>query len=340
MTIRFAISSDIDHLLSGRTVRKGIDKFMAGTKKFLESDTARGGPVVKEDRDRLVRIVGMRVAIRHAGIYSVFVDCPPFVSRIFVALTLVRVPVTVAPIGIAPGADAFRLMRRENDVTQAFVDQCGHHPIIASSFGQPHAFGFTSESIAKVAEPPTNLRKQVALVAQRKNRVAVGLRDRVSVAIAPHAAFTIGIDDFPVSFQVLLFDPTQQRRAEVETYVCIVINDAFFICRGIDNARGGIRAVGFRMNALVPVMKGRRGRLFFDNSCPRIFARRLIKMAVNDERGHFEVPRFDAAFLLSRDEKSPSSRRIPNHAFLLPNMSNSTAATSTPPLTTYCTQVS
>jgi hypothetical protein len=75
--------------------------------------------------------------------------------------------------------------------------------------------------------------------------------------------------------------PTHQRGANVEADVGEVIHDINHLALLIQNAGVGIGAIALMVNALIPVVKGRRTGLMFDRPKVRIFARRLIKMSVN-----------------------------------------------------------
>src|SRR5207249_8080073 len=48
----------------------------------------------------------------------------------------------------------------------------------------------------------------------------------------------------------------------------------------------GHRGVAFPLDALVPVVVGRGGRLTGDSAEPRVVARRLVEVAVNDDGPH------------------------------------------------------
>ena len=79
---------------------------------------------------------------------------------------------------------------------------------------------------------------------------------------------------------MILFEPAQKRRPEVEADVCVVIDRAI----GQFDERVGF--VALKVNPLVPVVKRRGAWLPFDDPGPGIFTRRLIEVTVNDERGH------------------------------------------------------
>src|SRR5947209_1129497 len=115
----------------------------------------------------------------------------------------------------------------------------------------------------------------------------VCLRNRVAMAMVLQHAFAIGFDDSRVSICVMLLKPTQQSGAKIETDVRVVINDSIFAGHNVGEMYGGVSGVAFGMNALVPIVKRSGAGLFFDDSSPRIFAWRLVEVAVNDQEGHF-----------------------------------------------------
>ena len=181
--------------------------------------------------------------------------------------------------------DRLGLMGCENDITQAFFDKCVKHAFVTGRLWQPHRFRVASEAITKVSQSPANLCAEIAFVAERQNRVTVGLRNRVAVPGLRDDALAIGGDDPVVSTAVMLVEPAQQRRTEIETDVFVIVESARFAVWKRHNY-GAVRAITFGMDAFVPIVKWRGGRLFFNYSRPRIFAWGLVEMSVNDERGH------------------------------------------------------
>src|SRR2546423_5949233 len=172
-------------------------------------------------------------------------------------------------------------MRLKDHVTQAFVEQRRHNSIVTGRLWQPQAFGFTAESVTKIGQPPANLGPQIAIIAERQNRVTVCLRDGVAVPAMPDSAFAICSDDAGIRVGMMTFNPTQQCRTEIETDQFIVVHKLLIAFRFTD-ADERVRAIALEMNAFVPIMKGRRAWLFFNDSRPRIFARRLIEVTMDD----------------------------------------------------------
>src|SRR2546421_10408941 len=115
--------------------------------------------------------------------------------------------------------------------------------------------------------------------------MTVSLRDRVAMSAALQSTIAIGIDDALECFPVMLLKPTQQCWAKVETDVRVVIYKPL-PCFSFVDANESVRTIAFSMNALVPIVKRWGAWLLFYYSRPVIVARRLIKMAVHDEKGH------------------------------------------------------
>src|SRR5205085_2892718 len=182
----------------------------------------------------------------------------------------------------ADGPDALGLMRRENDKLEFCINQCAERCIVGGRFRQPQRFGIAPEALAKVVQAPANLCAAVALVAERQDRVMIALRDGVAVPAVSARARAVGFDDARVSKRMMLFEPRDERRAEVETDIGVVVDNALDAPARINHARESVRAIALAEDAFVPIGKGARARLRLDGISPRIFARRLIEMAVYD----------------------------------------------------------
>src|SRR6266571_3602442 len=115
--------------------------------------------------------------------------------------------------------------------------------------------------------------------------MTICLRDGVAMSATLLCAFTIGIDYAAVGVRMMIFEPGQQCRTKIETDVLVVVDESFVWLSTAD-ADKRICSITFEMNALVPIVKRRGARLFFNHSRPRIFARRLIEVTVNDQCGH------------------------------------------------------
>src|SRR5438105_1506088 len=111
--------------------------------------------------------------------------------------------------------------------------------------------------------------------------MTISLRDRVAMSGALQSTLAIGIDDALVCVPVMLLKPTQQGWAKVETDVRVVIYRPL-PCFSFVDANESVRTIAFSMHALVPIVKRCGAWLVFYYSRPGIFARRLIKMAMNN----------------------------------------------------------
>jgi hypothetical protein len=108
------------------------------------------------------------------------------------------------------------------------------------------------------------------------------LRDGVAVARARADGFGVGALDARVGRGVVMFEPREQGRAEVEAQARVVVEYALDAPVRIEDAREGVRAVALEVDALVPIMEGARARLLLDLARPRVLARRLVEVAVDD----------------------------------------------------------
>src|SRR5678815_5729022 len=122
--------------------------------------------------------------------------------------------------------------------------------------------------MAKVFQPPDDLRQSIAFVAERKDRMSVSLRDGVAVTTARHSTLVISVQDLLISVAMMSLEPGEQRRSEVEADERIV-DDIWRVTLGV--------------NALVPIVKRRGAGLHIDFAGPWVLAWWLIKVAVDDE---------------------------------------------------------
>src|SRR5436305_14260161 len=112
----------------------------------------------------------------------------------------------------------------------------------------------------------------------------VALRDGVAMAAVSTGARAVGLDDARVGFGRVAFEPVEERGAEVEAEARVVVDDALDATVGIRDAREGVGAVALCVYALVPVVEGVGAVLALDEACPGVLARRLVEVAVNDQR--------------------------------------------------------
>lgn len=140
--------------------------------------------------------------------------------------------------------------------------------------------------MAKIRDAPGDLGAQIARIAQRQNRVIVGLCDRAAVPMVALRAEAIGLDDARVGLGLRGLHPSHQGRPEVETQVRIVIDDALDLALAVDDTRKCIGSVALEMNTLVPIMKWTRAIFAIEGAAPGILAGRLVEMTVDNDRQH------------------------------------------------------
>ena len=118
--------------------------------------------------------------------------------------------------------------------------------------------------------------------------MTIRLRDRVAMTAVLQNTFSVSFENAFVGVWMILFEPVKERRAKVETEVRVIVYDLGFARRRIVDDGKSIRSIAFDMDAFIPIMKRRGARFLFDNSSPRVFTRRLIEMAVDDQSRHRE----------------------------------------------------
>src|SRR5437899_8670388 len=94
-------------------------------------------------------------------------------------------------------------------------------------------------------------------------------------------AFAVAHEDTLIAFWFGLFHPREQGRAEVETDPRIIVDDFRNTAFGIEDARSAVREIALARYSFVPVVIGSGRILRLNRFQPRVFARRLIKMAMN-----------------------------------------------------------
>ena len=112
------------------------------------------------------------------------------------------------------------------------------------------------------------------------------LGDRVAMPAALRGALTISFENTFVGPLMILFEPVNESWAKVETKVRVIVYDLLSTRRGIVYGGKSVRVIALDVDTLIPIMERRGAGFVFDNSSPWIFARRLIEVAVDYERGH------------------------------------------------------
>ena len=136
--------------------------------------------------------------------------------------------------------------------------------------------------MSKISQAPEHLRPGVALVTQRQDRMAISLRNRITMSVSLACAVLVGLNNPTVSFRMMRFQPGKQRRPKVEVDVRIVIARLLDPIVLPNDVRKSIGSVAFIVDALVPIMIRIRARLTLNLTGPGVLARWLIKVSVND----------------------------------------------------------
>ena len=108
----------------------------------------------------------------------------------------------------------------------------------------------------------------------------------IAMTATLRAARPVCIEDTSVRPGMMRFQPGQQCGAEIKTDAGVIVKQFFVANVMSQGANKSIGSVTFSLNTLVPVVVRIGARLSFHQACPGIFARRLIKVAVNDESSH------------------------------------------------------
>ena len=85
---------------------------------------------------------------------------------------------------------------------------------------------------------------------------------------------------------MITLDPTEKCWPKVEANVRIVVYEQLAARFRITDQRVRVGLIALGMNAFVPVVEGCGGRFDLNFTGPRILARWLVEMAMDDERGH------------------------------------------------------
>src|SRR5262249_25575793 len=128
---------------------------------------------------------------------------------------------------------------------------------------------------------PLHLRRAIALGRERHDHVVEHLRDRRAVPAESLAARLVGRDQRGVNVRRLVLEPRHQRRSDVEAHALVVVDDADDLTLPVDHAPGYVRPIALRRDPIVPIAIRKRARLRLDRLEPRVFARRLIEVAVD-----------------------------------------------------------
>jgi hypothetical protein len=103
------------------------------------------------------------------------------------------------------------------------------------------------------------------------------------VPFQPIATQAIGLEDAGIGVRVLLFQPREQGRADVEAHVGVIVGDIADATVVVQDARSAVGRIAFPEDAFVPVVDGRRRGLQFHLIHQGVLAGRLVEMPVDAE---------------------------------------------------------
>ena len=135
----------------------------------------------------------------------------------------------------------------------------------------------------EVGDAPADLGAGVALGGERHDDVVVDLGEGGAVVGVERGAGLVGVLDHAVGAGSEVFEPAEERGAEVEAHAGVVVDDADDLALLVDDAGGAVGGVALGGDALVPVVVGSGGVLELDGFKPGVLARRLVEVAVDAE---------------------------------------------------------
>src|SRR5215203_1942624 len=94
---------------------------------------------------------------------------------------------------------ASSLFGREDYVSQSLFDQKSQRLVVARSLGKPKRLRLSSKTGTKICETPNDLGKTISFVAEWKNRVAIGLSNRVPMTRTQRGTFAVGFKNAFIS---------------------------------------------------------------------------------------------------------------------------------------------
>src|ERR1700722_10916717 len=106
----------------------------------------------------------------------------------------------------------------------------------------------------------------------------------------------VGVEDHAVGSGGLVVQPAEKGWPEGVTHPRVVVHDADDFVFFIRDAGGAVGSVALGGDAVVPVVVGSGGILYFDGLEPGVFARRLVEVAVYA----YEARSFGACLRLQR----------------------------------------
>ena len=264
VTVRLAVGGAMDELRPWARVGEGRvepgNDVLGAVEKALERDRPRDGAVVEEDRQREPARAAPEIGatrIDPAG----------------------RLPCLGAERPHAQG-----LVRRQDRELHAGLGEHLERLAVDRRLRQPEALRLAPQPRAEVLDPPAHLRDLVAAGGERHDHVVVDLRQRVAVAAARRDARPVGLEDLRVDVRPVTRQPGEEGRPDVERDLLEVVDDVEDPVVLVDAPGRGVRRVALGGHPLVPVVVRRRRVLHLDRLEPGVLARRLVEVAVDDDR--------------------------------------------------------
>jgi hypothetical protein len=263
MPVGFAISGDVDELIFSPVFDEGVSQAMGETFAFgeepFEGDGLRHGGIIEKDYD--LPIFGQAHEVRHLGINPSTID--------------------ILPVAAGDWPDPFGLEGGEDGKGDAELGEDIEGGNIGGGFGQPHAFGVAAEARLEIANSPEDLGSPIPFVGEREDHMIVSLGQGRPMSGEAGDALGIGIENGLIDIRGAVLQPGKEGRAEVEADARIVIQDFGDATIAIQHAGEGIGRVALCGDTFVPIMVRVGGILEFDRLEPGIFARWLVKVAVD-----------------------------------------------------------
>src|SRR5574337_1667097 len=181
-------------------------------------------------------------------------------------------------------ANPGRLPRRQDGVTDPILAEQFQRRQIHTRFRKPHPLRLTAEAGPELGNPPLDQRGAVSWIGKRQDCMDIWVGHGIAVAATPGYAVAVALDDSMQCFWGVPLQPARERGADIKADPRIVIDqpdDPFFMVQELGPP---IRRVALRSNPLIPVVVGGGGGLLFDLIGPGVLTRRLVEVAVDDQR--------------------------------------------------------
>ena len=273
MAVGLAVRCAVHELRPGARVGEGgvepRHEVLGALQQPLERDRARDGSVVEKER-----------------------QAEPVRSAPEIGTARVDPAAHILPGLGLEGPHAERLVGRQDRVLHAGLGEHLERLSVHRRLRKPEPLGLAPEPLAKVLDSPAHLRDLVAARGERHDHVVEDLRARVAMTPGRDAR-AVGLDDLRVHVRPVALEPGEERRPDVERDLLEVVDDVEHAVLLVDAAGRRVRRVALRGHPLVPVVLRRRRVLDLDRLEPGILPRRLVEVAVDDDRAvqNSSIPR-------------------------------------------------